>query len=550
MICDLSQFDQMAPFEADVCIVGAGAAGIVLAAELARQGRRVLLLESGGRKEEEAIQQLNKSVRTGQPLKAVHPGRFRCLGGSTTHWGGQISEFEEQDFEVHPGVSGSGWPLSKSILQPYYRRAQQAEGLMPVLQTDDEVWRQVGTAVPVFGEGIVPYFTRWCPETNFARLYEDTLASPNICVVLHATACALLPEVEGNALQGIRCRNLSGNERVFRAQRYALCLGMMETVQLLLQPLENGQTAPWQRNGLLGGHVQSHIDYNAAKVIAVDRKRLERVFPNVYLKKRKYHPKLHVTADRQREDGILNIAGAISFISLGNVEQDVLQMKTAARNLLRGNWSAIGLRDVLPALRRLPILLQLAYSFYVSHRAYWPKDVTYWLRVHCEQEPNSASKITLLPERDALGMFRTRLDWHVSPLEWKTIQRFTALVQSALQTTGLATLELQPELALEDGYRSVTFDDSYHWVSGTRMAASAADGVVDTDLKLHGVQNAYVCSASVYPTSSFANPVHTMLALAMRLADHLVARSTTESLPVAVSTGTVSEADSQVRVDA
>ena len=130
-------------------------------------------------------------------------------------------------------------------------------------------------------------------------------------------------------------------------------MGMMETIQLLLQPLEKGQ-APWQKSEWLGRHVQSHIDYNSAKLVDVDRKRMEQVFPNVYLKGRKYQPKLRVTAERQREDETLNIAGAISFISLGSVERDVRQMKSAARNFLRGNWSAIGLRDTLPALRRLP----------------------------------------------------------------------------------------------------------------------------------------------------------------------------------------------------
>ena len=185
-----------------------------------------------------------------------------------------------------------------------------------------------------------------------------------------------------------------------------------------------------RENGWLGRHVQSHIDYNSARLVDVDRKRMEQVFPNVYLKGRKYQPKLRVTAERQQEDETLNIAGAISFISLGSVERDVRQMKSAARNLLRGNWSAIGVRDTLPALRRLPILMQLAYSFYVSHRAYWPQDVTYWLRVHCEQEPLSASRITLAPERDAMGMFRSRIDWQVSPLEWKTIQRFTQMAQA------------------------------------------------------------------------------------------------------------------------
>ncbi len=546
MIVDLEREQVLPEFNADVCVVGAGAAGIVLAAELARQGKRVLLLESGGGKEEEVIQRLNKAERTGQPLKAVHPGRFRALGGTTIRWGGQIQEMQEQDFESHAGIPGSGWPISKSALEPYYQRALHAEGLLPVLQTDGQVWRQIGSIAPDFGEWLVPYFTRWCPEPNFARLYRDTLASPNICVVLHATVCGLLMDVAGDAVTSVRCRNFAGNEQVFNAASYVLCLGMVETINLLLQPLASGHIAPWQQNKWLGRHVQSHIDYNAARVVAIDRKKLERVFPNIYLKGRKYHPKLRIAAERQREEGILNIAGAISFISIGNVEQDVRQMKSAARNLLRGNWSATGVRDTIPALRRLPILLQLAYSFYVSHRAYWPKDVTYWLRVHCEQEPLSASSITLLPQRDALGMFRSRIDWQVSPLEWKTIRRFTEMVQNALQTAGLATLEPQPELTLEDGYRSVTFDDSYHWMGGTRMATSAAEGVVDTDLKLFGVRNAYVCSASLYPTSGFANPVHTLLALAIRLADHLVVGLSCSNFPATVS----DDAAPRVRVDA
>jgi choline dehydrogenase-like flavoprotein len=549
MIVDFERERTLPSFVADVCIVGAGAAGIVLAAQFMRVGKRVLLLESGGRKEDEAFQHLNSSERVGQPLKSVHAGRFRALGGTTIRWGGQIQEMQDQDFQPRAGIPGSGWPIAKSALSPYYERALEAEGLLPVLLTDEEVWREARSAAPKFSEDLVPYFTRWCPEPNFARLYRDTLAPTNICVVLHATVCGLVMNEAADAVLGVRCRNLAGSEHTFHAPTYVLSLGMIETIQLLLQPLEKGQ-APWQKNEWVGRHVQSHIDYNSAKLVNVDRQRMEQEFPNVYLKGRKYQPKLRVRDERRQEDETLNIAGAISFISLGSVEQDVRQMKSAARNLLRGNWSAIGVRDTVPALRRLPLLLQLAYRFYVSHRAYWPKDVNYWLRVHCEQEPLSTSRITLSSERDAMGMFRSRIDWQVSPLEWRTIRRFTQMAQRALETAGLATLEPEPELAQEDGYRHVTFDDSYHWMGGTRMAASAADGVVDTDLKLFGVRNAYVCSASVYPTSGFANPVHTMLALAIRLADHLAARPLLTEVRETASGGEGSPTDAEVRADA
>ena len=192
MIVDFERERTLPVFVADVCIAGAGAAGIVLAAQLARKGKRVLLLESGGRKEDEAFQQLNRSDRTGQPLKSVHAGRFRALGGTTIRWGGQIQEMQERDFETRPGIPGSGWPIAKSELTPYYERALEAEGLLPVLRTDEQVWRESGSAAPNLSSDLIPYFTRWCPEPNFARLYRDALASTNICVVLHATVCGLM----------------------------------------------------------------------------------------------------------------------------------------------------------------------------------------------------------------------------------------------------------------------------------------------------------------------------------------------------------------------
>ena len=154
-----------------------------------------MLLESGGSKEDEAIQRLNRSERVGQPLKAVHAGRFRALGGTTIRWGGQIQEMQEQDFESRPGIPGSGWPIAKSELSRITSERSKPRVCSPVLQTDEEVWRRVWAQLRrILAEDLIPYFTRWCPEPNFARLYRDALASTNICVVLHATVCELMIE--------------------------------------------------------------------------------------------------------------------------------------------------------------------------------------------------------------------------------------------------------------------------------------------------------------------------------------------------------------------
>jgi choline dehydrogenase-like flavoprotein len=527
MICDLERDETLPAFAADVCIVGAGAAGIALAAELVRQGCCVLLLESGGAVVEPEAQVLNSCVYTGQPHREANIGRFRALGGTTTVWGGQILELDAEDFAARNWVPGSGWPFPKEKLQPYYERASRAEGLSHAIRDDGEVWRQVNTSAPDLGDALEPYFTRWCPEPNFARLYSKTLVSANICVVLHATATAMLPVENGASIVGIRCRTPGGKEHTFSAQRYVLCLGTIETARFLLQPIPGGQTQTWNRSGLVGRHFQSHLDYNAARIPAEDAVRLRRWFANVYLRGYKYHPKFHLAFPVQRRQKLLNIAGSITCIN--PEEKELRRVKSLARNLMQGRAAGTVLADLPSVLSQISTVLQLGYGYGVEGRARWPKNSAFWLRVHSEQEPLSESRITLTDVRDASGLLQSRLDWRVSPLEWKTIQSFTEQVGQIFAAHAMADIEIQSELSREDGFRDVVFDDSHHHMGGTRMAESPAEGVVDPNLRLHGVENAYVCGASVFPSSGFSNPTHTLIALAIRLADHLTARQPSDS---------------------
>lgn len=523
MTLDLQHAEALLPdFVADVCIVGAGAAGIVLASEIARRGLRVLLLESGGDVVEPNPQKLNICEFTGQPRREFSPGRFRALGGTTTVWGGQIGEPNAEDFAERCWISGSGWAISKSELQPYYARAIQAEGLGGAIPEDTDVWRALEMPAPDIGDVLGTYFTRWCPEPNFARLYRGVLKSQKICIVLHATAAEMQLADCNTRIAGIRCRTIAGKERTFRAPYYVLCLGTIETVRFLLQPGSNGQVPAWNRSGLLGQHFQSHIDFNAAVVPPAGAARLHSWFANVYLGGHKYHPKFRLSHSVQQAEKVLNIVGSITCIN--PEEQDLRRAKSLARDIVRGRVSAASWANLPRLVRHASIMVRLGYGYRVQHRAYWPKESAFWFRVHCEQEPLSASRITLTADRDPTGLLRARVDWRISPLEWKTVRVFTERVKRTLASLHLADIEMVSELRDDAGFRDVVFDNSHHDMGGTRMAESASDGVVDPNLRLHGMENAYVCSASVFPTSGFSNPTHTLIALAIRLADHLVSR--------------------------
>jgi choline dehydrogenase-like flavoprotein len=498
--------------QADICIVGAGAAGIVLAVELARLGRRVLLLEGGGESIEEASQDTYRSEVVGLTHRGVHTGRFRAKGGTTTRWGGQILELDSIDFEKREGIDGSGWPFAKDELTQHYERALALEGLDGVVRQDIDVWRQLGLAGPQFGRA-VGYLSRWCPQPNFAILHRDALEGGAITVWLHANVVAL--EMDDDAVRRVYCRTLTGKTATFRAKHFVFCLGAIESSRFFLQPRDGG--VPWNQSGLLGKHFQDHIDVNAATVAPLQRTAMHALFDNIFLGGYKYHPKIKISEAAMRELKILNAGATMYFVS--ELDEQLANLKTTAKKLLRGGVGQIEARDMAQMAKNLPLLMRQVWRYKRIHRAYNPDSATILLRVHCEQEPFSGSSVSLSDERDALGMLRTRLDWRISELEQRTVLEFAKIAKKELAS--IADLTIDEDLVQRSGAFLRRCDDSNHHMGGMRMADRASGGVVDANLRLFGTQNCYVCSAAVFPASGFSNPTHTLLALAVRLAAHL-----------------------------
>jgi choline dehydrogenase-like flavoprotein len=513
MIRDLMTERPGQTMRTDVCIVGAGAVGIALAVQLLRLGKSVTLLEGGGATIEEASQEPYRSEVVGLPHNGIHIGRFRVKGGTTTRWGGQILEYDDEDFGQRAWVVGSGWPIQPSELKPHYARALKLEGMDGVLQNDDDVWRSIGESSPQFAD-LETYFTRWTPEPNFAIVHRSSLEdNPALTLWLHTNAVGLV--LQGEQCVGVRCRTLTGVEAIFEASEYCFCLGTIESSRFFLQPREGG--LPWNRSGLLGRNYQDHIDSNAATVLPHSPARFHALFDNVFRGGFKYHPKLKLSHEVQERHETLNVGGTMIFES--SVDETLGKIRGTAKHLLRGRLGQVGLSDVSSLAGNLPLLARQTWRYAVNHRAYNPPDARIKLRVHCEQEPVNRSSIGLSQERDALGQFRTRLDWQISDLELATIRRYAEVAQASL--AGLAEVRIDAELLRGDrGYVS-RCDDSYHHMGGMRMAESDATGVVDKNLRLFGTKNVFVCGCAVFPTSGYSNPTHTALALAVRLAEHL-----------------------------
>jgi choline dehydrogenase-like flavoprotein len=523
MILDLLRDTPGEADRADVLVIGAGAAGIVLALELARLGKTVTLVEGGGREVEDADQDTYRSEVAGQRHTGVHNGRFRALGGTTRRWGGQILELDALDFEAREWVPGSGWPFRKSELTRHYARALELEGVAAAIQGDAEVWKAVGEREPQFGR-LEPYFTRWCPEPDFSVLHGKALeSSERIRLWLHANAVELV--MEGERATGVRCRTLDGSrEAVFGGDEVVFCLGTIESIRFFLQPREG--SLPWNRSGRLGRHFQDHIDLDAAAVRPLDPAQFHGVFDNVFLRGRKYHPKVHLRAEAQRQLGTLNVASTMDLQQSPEEKEGLHVSKQAAKKLMRGQIEQLGAGEVRTMLGRLPLMARQGWRLATRHRVMNPLSTAIRLRVQCEQEPLGLSSVTLGEQRDRLGLLRTRMDWRVSDAELATIRRYVEVAREELAE--LAELVPEPDLMAGDpeAWARVRsrVDDGTHHMGGMRMDADPARGVVSPELRLHGTRNVSVCSGAVFPTSGFSNPTHTVLALACRLAKRLAGK--------------------------
>lgn len=518
MLIDLRHASGDVPENVETLIIGSGAVGLTMAIELARAGRQVVVLEAGGRGVEASSQNLFKNARwRDHELQGLHLGRFRALGGTTNFWGGQILQFDPIVFEPRPWMTDVAWPIARQELAPYYERGYELLGVGHHL-SDEMVWKRMNIIPPELGNEIEFFFSTWVPEPNFASLFRSEIdRSANLRLFVNAPVVALGLDQAGDRVASAFVRTASGDMRRFSARRVVLANGTVEIARLLKLALSDGRQAPWSDNPWLGKGYLDHIDCLAGQVTPLDKRRFHNLFDNAYLDGIKYAPKLKVSAQAQRERKLL---GATAFfLSSSSIDEHIANARVLAHALLRGRfqWRLMpGPRELISTLR---VALPMAVRYLRYRRMYNPADRGIQLRIMSEQLPLPQSAIHLSDKCDALGMPIVEMDWRIDGGEIDTLATFAELVAERLERRQLASIRLDPKLAARDSSLLKHCSDYYHHMGMARMANTPAEGVVDRDLKVFGTRNLYVAGAAVYPTTGFANPTFTAIALGLRLAD-------------------------------
>ena len=548
---------------ADVCVVGAGPAGIALALALGEHGIRVLLLEAGRETHDAAAQTLYQGDLANAMHSPPHRYRLRGLGGSSAIWGGRCMPLDPIDFEARPWVPHSGWPLTYADLHPYYvaanalaeagRYAYDAQEALPDAPPLVRGWH----SETVSTQGLERFS---CP-TDFGRRYARRLRLSAAIRVLRGAVCTgirLAPDTSPDRpapVQALDIATLEGNRLEAQARAVVLAAGGLETARLLLASRDIHPCGVGNRHDVVGRYYMCHLAGNLGTLTlhgptAAVRHGYEMAPDGVYCRRR-----LTVTQACQRRERLLNAVARLHFPRIADPRHrsGVLSGLFLARRFIRYEYGrrlhdggALSLALLARHARNVVCDAGQTAAFlghWLSRRTLalrkFPSVILanttnrFSLEVQGEQQPHPDSRVTLSERRDALGLPRLRVDWRYQQEDIDSLRRTLDLIAREIQASGLGHLHIDHATLEEDLLRYGAYGG--HHIGTARMGLDPRTSVVDVNARVHDVANLYVAGSAVFPTCSQANPTLTLLALSLRLADHLVQALRPQAPPRAIS---------------
>ena len=549
MIRDLDQHDGDTP-RYDVCIVGSGAAGGVLAAELVGSGLSVCVLESGVKKVTRRGDELRKTHSVGIHVKEY--SRERVLGGATTTWAGLSAPLDPADLEPRSFVEHSGWPLQRSELLPLYEEAAERYRFPKLHAFTPEGFgtlRATGDLVPEWSVVEEKIFLAADDPQNFGKEVRHVYEEDGADLWLDASVAQLVGENGSITHADVRTR--SGRKIELKAKAFVVAAGGIENARLLLNSTgtcpaglgnEHDQVGRFMMNhpknycGIL--HLKEpveslpyyfgclHEGFAGYGGLRFPEKELaERGLMNSYVRLEPLFP----WSDSEGIEALVLIAKRSKFFV------DRMRKKSRKELVELRDYAETGDDSDLQNSRLsifgfIPLLFTILFDAPKVTRYLWSRVVSRKrplirrarLRNFMEMEPRPENRVRLSDEVDALGMRLPLIEHDTTELDKRSLVDLHHVLVEEFERAGVGRLET--DLAKSDPW-PITQDASHH-IGTTRMGLDVKSSVVDPELKLHGADNVYMAGASVFPTSGCANPTYTIVALSIRLARTLRTRYT------------------------
>lgn len=526
----------------DICVVGAGPLGIAVALHCARVGYSVLLIEAGnslvGAKPELPTSDDRITNEHHSPPELT---KARGIGGTSQIWGGRCLPFVDLDFERRPFGGEAQWPIAHADLAPYYARAASFLGIGGC-----EFSHPLPYAVPS-SDFEYDSLEIWVAQPNIGARYRAKLEeSASLTLLSGATVTELEISERYGSVSWLVLED-GKRKRKITASRIVLACGGIETTRLLLAAQTRHPSLFGGVNGPLGRFYMGHLTGVIAHIVLSDPKAI-RDFDFFKTTGAFARRRLTLSAQAQAQHRLGNIAfwlqnppiadpvhrnGFLSLLWL------LLRIPWIGKNLLPApyrskllgplpwkHWPHIFnvLRSPLPAILHACRAAQERYFGDIRKPAYLRRNRAgrYALCYHSEHAPHMRSRVSLSDREDALGRPSLDLTLRFDSDDALSVVNSHAILDRALRQAGIGHLEyIEGKQQLLDSVLRQA-KDGIHQIGTTRMGVDPATSVVDPDCRVHGLDNLYIASTSVFVTSGTANPTFPGVALALRVADRVL----------------------------
>jgi choline dehydrogenase-like flavoprotein len=514
MFTDARTLEEGITLESDVCIIGAGAAGITLALQFVSTPYKVCVLESGDYRFNEATQQLYQGQSVGLPY-SLTASRLRYFGGSTNHWAGNCSPYSAIDFEHRPWLAAQGWPIPRTALDSYYAKA----GSLCQLGSDHydacDFWgpKALQGLSDSARELLEVRIIQKSPPTRFGQQYRaDLRKAQNIDICLHANVMAINSSDNGAQITDLQVGCLNGRRFQARARIVVLACGGIENARLLLLSNQVQRDGIGNQHDQVGRYFMENPRLNVGKLMMFK----DRLPYDVYgysdkkgARIRGYW-RLHPRLQRQRQ-----LANCDIFFT--DTDSSLHALKRIVKRLYRSDQRGSLSND-------LGIIVDDMETWTNGLGRSSANSRLIGLEAVLAQRPHAENRVTLDWERDALGLARSRLDWRLTESDKTMLRRTLFTLGKIMGKSGAGRVQLAAWLSNEATNWPQDMYPGNHHMGTTRMSKLPTQGVVDSDCRVHGVENLYIAGSSVFPVCGSANPTLTIVALALRLAERLQQR--------------------------
>jgi GMC oxidoreductase/FAD binding domain len=551
MFIDAETLQNGTTLSANIAVVGAGPAGIVLSLELAKAGHEVVLIERGRFNFSETLQNLGEASYFDPQFHAPMSECTRQqVGGTSVIWGGRCLPYDPVDFDRRSYIPNSDWPITYEELEVYFQRACEyffcGKSEFNIKNIPSIKQKSIVPGLPD-EEVLTSTLERWSLPTNFGKEYFNALKQSTKIKLLYSLTCTEIDTNEqGNQVELLHGKTIGGKTIYLKCQKYVLAGGALNTTRLLLASDRKHHGGIGNHSGLLGKFYMGHLSGDISSIHFTTPPKdtifgFDRDPENIYVRRRlsftrEFLNKQQIPnivawlgspkfGDPSHQNGTLSSAYlALSMPILKNYLTSTALRKAAIGKENQGiYWAHV--RNVLKDFKQtLTFVPSFGYGRYIAKRKIpalfvYSAANEYPLHYHSEQVPNLNSSVSLSDEHDALGMRRLNINLQFTQQDIDGVVQAHKYWDQYLRKHNCGYLKYltdNPEASIWQ-----QAGDGFHQVGTTRMAEHPKDGVVGTNCNIHGVDNLFVASSSIFVTSGQANSTFMIVAFTLRLADYL-----------------------------